>query len=197
MSIAPFLQILFERGEVVFRKPPAAMPFRDPDAMVILQREFDRYVLDLPGSAPPFDANVALRAADVLRWACWFSLSREEDPEGIEPRLDLPGRPSKPSEHFSADLSLRFLVRVHTRARALHPADVLVRALENTLRRWPLSGVLCDIADAPHGLDLGLHEGLMLFYAQRYAARPRPGWEPTGKAAQYLELVTRRVPPMA
>ncbi len=191
MSIAPFLQVLFERGEVVFRKQPSAMAIRDPEATEVLQREFDRYVLDLPGTAPPFDADVALRAADVLRWACWFSLSREEDPQGIEPRLDLPGRPTKPSEHFSADLSLRFLVRVHARARALQPGDVLVQAIESTLRRWPLSGVLCDIADAPYGLDFGVHEGLMLFYAQRFATHPRPGWEPTGKAAEYLELVRR------
>lgn len=191
MSIAPFLATLFERGEVLFRKRPIGLSGRDPEAVETLQREFDRYVLDQPGSAPPFDPDVALRAADAVRWACWFSLSREEDEADVLQYVDVPGRATKPSEHFSADLTLRYLTRVHGRAKALQPEDALVRAVEAMLRRWPFSGVLCDITDPPMGLDLGQHDGLMLAYAQRFAQRQRPGWEPTGRAAEYLELVKK------
>jgi len=191
MSIAPFLATLFERGEVLFRKRPLGLPGRDPEAIETLQREFDRYVLDQPGTAPPFDPEIALRAADAVRWACWFSVSREEDEAEVLQYVNIPGAATRPSEHFSADLTLRFLPRVHGRAKALQPEDALVRALESMLRRWPLSGVLCDIVEPPHALEFGQHEGLMLCYAQRSAARQRPGWEPTGKAAEYFDLVKK------
>ena len=75
---------------------------------------------------------------------------------------------------------------------ALNPADALVRALENTLRRRPLSGVLCEIDAEPLTLDFGNHEGLMLLYAERLADHPKREWTPEGRGREYLELVLDR-----
>ncbi|MCA8914718.1 MAG: hypothetical protein KDB90_04835 [Planctomycetes bacterium] len=187
-----FLNTLFTRGEVIFRKPPLAVPARDPDALRVLEDEYRRYVMDLPGAAPSFDPDTALKAAEVLRDACWFLLSHEEDDAEVARRIEWPGLAGTPGQHASADLTLRFAARVHRRAKALNPADALVRALENTLRRRPLSGVLCEIDAEPLTLDFGNHEGLMLLYAERLADHPKREWTPEGRGREYLELVLDR-----
>ena len=187
-----FLMILFERGEVVFRKPPLAVPPCDPDALRVLEDEYRRYALDFPGKAPGFDPDTALKAAEVLRDACWFLLSSDEEDEDVIRRIEWGGLATTPAQHASADLTLRFAARVHRRAKALNPGDALVRSLENTLRRRPLSGVLCDIEQAPLTLELGDNEGLMLLYAERLADHPKRDWTPEGRAREHLELVLDR-----
>jgi hypothetical protein len=189
--LAEFLKILFGRGEVVFRKAPLAVPARDPDALRVLEDEYGRYALDLPGRLPAFEPETALKAAEVLRDACWFVLSHEEVDAEVVRRIEWPGLATTPAQAFSADLTLRFAARVHRRARALNPGDALVRGLEYTLRRRPLSGVLCDI-DEPPVAELPDHPGLLLLYAERLAAHPKDAWRPEGKAREYLELVGGR-----
>lgn len=194
MSLARFLGILFTRGEVVYRKKPlferADTP--DPEVLRVLENEYRRYKLDLPGKAPALNADVAVKAATLLHDACWFLLSHEEDDEEVLRRIQWEGTATRASQHFSADLTLRFAERVHRRGKALKPDDVLVKSLEGVLRRRPLSGVLCEIDDPPPALEFGDHEGLMLLYAERLAANPKPGWMPEGRAREYLELVQTR-----
>jgi hypothetical protein len=92
---------------------------------------------------------------------------------------------------LSADLMLRFLPRLHGRARAIAADDVLTRSLSLLLRRWPLSGVLSDIGEAPENLELlEAHPGLLLQYAERLADHYRPAWVPERLAARdHVELV--------
>lgn len=189
MSLARFLHVLFTRGEVIFRKPPVVVNAHDNEALRVLESEYRRYILDLPGSPPPLHAETALKAAEVLRQSCWFMLSHAEDDDQVRHMVEWQGLATTPAQHYSSDLTLRFAPRVHRRTRALNPADTLVRALEGTLRRRPLSGILCEIDEAPVGLQFGDHEGLMLLYAERYAQHPRPGWQPEGCANEYIELV--------
>jgi hypothetical protein len=97
-----------------------------------------------------------------------------------------------PAHHLSADLMLHYLPQVLKRARGLDPSDPLIALLEDMLRRWPLSGVLSDVADAPIGsLDFAGHPGLLLLYAERLSANDRPAWRPvqSGPGWQYYELV--------
>lgn len=186
MDLARFLEILFARGEVVFRRPPSPPAPGDVSALRFLESEYRRYLLDLPGDAPAFSPEVAVRAAEVVRHACWFLLSRDEEPTEVHRALSQLGLPASAADHASADLTLRFLPRVHRRAKAADPGDALVSSLETLLRRWPFSGVLCDVTDPPYALDLHSHPGLQLEYAQRFAAHPRAGWEPD---PEYLALV--------
>jgi hypothetical protein len=82
---------------------------------------------------------------------------------------------------------------VFRRARALRPTDALTGLLADVLRRWPLSGVLAEIVDAPlTSLDFG-HTGLRLLYAERLARHERPAWLPTGAALEAVELVWQQL----
>jgi MoxR-vWA-beta-propeller ternary system domain bpX4 len=101
------------------------------------------------------------------------------------------------SQHLSADLLLRYLPQILRRARGLDPVDPLADIVAETLRRWPLSGVLSDVEERPVGsLDFEGHPGLMLLYAERLAANDRPGWRPpeSSRVFEYYELVTGAVP---
>jgi hypothetical protein len=186
--LADFLQRLFADGVAHFRSPPGAAP-RD-DARPLLEAAYAGYALDVAGPPVPFDAGTALAAAEVVRQACWLLVSRDE-PEGeIDRRLRLPGPPASAGQHLSADLTLRYLAQVHRRAFALNPGDRLTAALTDLLRRWPLSGVLADVVEAPLvNLTFGGHDGLLLLYAERLAAHAKPAWVPPGRGAEFLDLV--------
>jgi hypothetical protein len=186
-----FLARLLGAGEVVFRSRPEP-PRRVGSAAVAVVREaYAAYALELPGAAVPLDARVACEAAEAVRQACWAMVSRAERPKDLARRVRM-GRsaPRGPSDHASSDLFLRYLPRVHRRARAADPADPLVGLIADLLRRWPLSGVLAGMDDPPLvPPDFAGHRGLALLYAERFAAAGRPGWEPTGPAREFLDLV--------
>ncbi|HZZ81754.1 MAG TPA: hypothetical protein VFE62_24850, partial [Gemmataceae bacterium] len=122
--------------------------------------------------------------------SAWYLVSQQGTPEELERNLvlhvDAPGA----AEHLSADLTLQYLPVIHLRAQALFAEDRLPALLSELLRRWPLSGVLADVPDAPIGdLDFAGHHGLLMLYAERQAEHFKPRWLPRGPGAAYMELV--------
>jgi hypothetical protein len=176
-----FARAFLEDGAVRMKAPPVL----DAGAGTVLARAWERYVLSVPGRPLVFDPRTAMRALEVAAWACWLLVSRDEPPDEVARRIMLPdGDPA------SADLVLSRLPYVLRRARLIGAGDALAAALEGLLRRWPLSGVLADITPGPTvPVGLGGHEGLLLLYAERLAANPRPAWAVAGPAMPYIELV--------
>ncbi len=182
-DLVDFAEGLLEGGEVRLAAPPAG-----GDADAVLRRAWWRYALSLPGPEVGFDLGTARRALEVAGWACWFLVSRDEPAGEVARRLTL-----TPGEPASADLVLSRLPLVLRRARLISRGDPLAAGLEAVLRRWPLSGVLADIPEGPLGpVELGGHPGLLLLYAERLAAAPRPAWAVAGPAWPYIELVFGR-----
>jgi hypothetical protein len=151
---------------------------------------FQNYRRELAGPIIPFDAEVALSATELVRYACWFVISRSESADEVDKLLKMPHLPMMPAHHLSADLLFRYLPLVHRRARALHAGDILPKILEKSLREWPLSGVLADIPDGPFApLDFHGIAGLWMFYAERLARHDKPAWQPADEGREYIELV--------
>jgi hypothetical protein len=186
-EFAAFVCRLLESGEARLRAAPPEAD-ESPAAIDCLAAAFADAALDVAGPPIPFVPETAVAAARFLAWSCWFLMDRRESPDEVAARLLMPP-PASPGDHLSADLTLRFAATVLRRARLASPTDVLTRRLEETLRRWPLSGALADIADAPD--ELGTHPGLLLLQAERLALRPRPAWL-VGAVAPYVELVFAR-----
>ncbi|HKI37748.1 MAG TPA: hypothetical protein VKA46_38200 [Gemmataceae bacterium] len=187
---ADFLQHLFADGEAVLRERPVPVS-GDADALALLRRAYAAHRLDVAGPPIDFDAAVALAAAEVLRQACWFLVSHDEPEALLDERLRMPAIPRPTAaQHLSADLALQYLPHVHRQAHALNPEDRLTVRLADLLLRWPLSGILSDVADAPLvPLDFDGHDGLLLLYAERLADHPKPAWMPQGRAREHVELV--------
>lgn len=187
---AEFLQRLLRDGSALLAAPPVLQDGDRAAATAVLAAAFADAVLDVAGPPLGFEASAALAAAEFVGRACWFLVSRSEPAEMVERALPLPPPPPRPAAHLSADLTLRFLPALHRRARALAVDDVLTRALERTLREWPLSGAGADLTAPPlTAPDFAGHAGLLLLYAERLALHPRPAWAPAGPARAYIELV--------
>jgi hypothetical protein len=185
-AFSHFLQDLFRDGSVVLSGPPLLGP-PDAAAVKLLASAYADHCLDVAGSPPPFDPNAAEAAARRVWCACWFLVHSGDGPEVVETALALP--PTDAAQHLSADLTLRFLPQVHRRARALAAADTLTTGLARLLREWPLSGVLSDVTEPPATpLDFDGHKGLLMLYADRLVANPKPAWVVAGPALPYVEL---------
>jgi hypothetical protein len=188
--IHQFLAQLFDEGKIVFRAAPRDRP--SASAVAVLTAAFEAYSLAIAGPRIAFDAELALAAAELLRQASWALVNRDERMTDLVKRLKMPVSPLTPSQHLSADLTMRYLPQVLRRARGLDPSDPLVTQLANVLRTWPLSGVLADVAEPPLvPLQFGGHPGLMLLYAERLIGNDRPFWRPIqkGPSWEYYELV--------
>jgi hypothetical protein len=187
---AEFLTQLFDTGEIVFRAPPRDRP--SAQAGAILAEAFQAHALNVAGPPIAFDAVAASAAAEFLRQASWALANRDDSAAELKRRLKIPGPPQTPSQHLSADLTLRYVPQVLRRARGLDATDPMLEMLAHLLRSWPLSGVLSDVALGPLiPLDFGGHPGLLLLYAERCSDNDRPAWRPSppARASDYDELV--------
>jgi hypothetical protein len=190
-ALVGFLHRLLNEGKVRLKERPVRSTGKSAtEAADLLKSAFEDYRLNVAGPVIPFDPEAALGAAEVVRQACWYLLNHAEQESELRQQLALPGPPTTPAQHLSADLVLRYLPQIHRRARALAPADVLPGLLADVLRRWPFTGVLADIEDEPlTPLDLGGHPGLMLLYAERLAEHEKAAWFPHGRPLEYVDWV--------
>jgi hypothetical protein len=188
-ELSTFLDRLFADGSVVFTAAPARAAETDVEAVTLLRAVHADALRTLAGPPLEFRPPVALAAAEFLRHACWFLVSRDEPADRVEGALVLPP-PGDAAEHFSGDLTLRYLPHVERRARALAPDDLLSRRLAEVLATWPLSGVLADAAGPPRTTPaFDDHPGLLLLYAERFAAAEKPDWQPPGRGREFVEMI--------
>ncbi len=188
-ALAPFFEHLFATGDARLTGRPEMSDRREIEA--ILRDAFNDYRLEVAGPLIEFHPDSAIKAAHYTALACWFVVSRDEPPEKAAALLKPPDVAASASSHLSIDVTLRYTVTIHRRARAQNPEDVLTKSLVETLRRWPLTGVLADIGDEPQGdVSLAGHRGLELLYAERLAACFRPTWLPgPGRLRDTVEMV--------
>jgi len=188
--LSTFLRGAVYAGRLLLREPLPEQP--DPDAAALLQDAYDIHALSVAGERIPFDAATSVAAGRVLFRAAWYFVHSNEPIDAAG--LAMPSEPRTPTQHLSADLVLRYMPALYRRARALRPGDELAGRLAELLRRWPLSGVLADIEDAPLvPPDFAGHAGLRLLYAERLAEHEKPGWFPVGPAMESVELVWQQL----
>jgi len=188
MLLSDLLERLLFDGRIVLSGPVRADGGDEREAVAILKRAFDAHRLTVAGPPLDFERDTALAAARFVVDAAWGLVSEAETDSELVQHLRLP--PTTPSQHLSGDLLLRHLPQIHRRAARLHPSDALTERLAETLRSWPLSGVLADLPDGPlTPLDFGGHAGLLLLYAERLADHFKPAWVPQGTGRDHVELV--------
>jgi len=97
-DLAGFLETLFSTGRVSvpLRAQAAAGTGRDGDT----PRRLFPVSAVVAGPLLEFDAATATAAADVLRWACRFLVSRTEPPDQVEALVRMPMLPTSPRHTF-------------------------------------------------------------------------------------------------
>src|SRR6516162_5174357 len=124
-ALVNFLERVFRDGQAVLREIPLPAQKDCEEARRLLEDSYGAYALSVAGPPLPFDAHIAVAAAECLRQACWFLLVRDEPDERLEQRVVLAGRPRTPANHLSADLVLRYMPAIYHRAKAQAPDDRL------------------------------------------------------------------------
>jgi hypothetical protein len=165
---------------------PAFSASDDEQAVAALRSAFARHSLEVAGPEVVFNPKVALGAAKLLANTSWAFVAHANESElawEVEPR--------SPSDHLSADVALRFLLTVFRRSKLRNAESALTRGIKIVLCRWPLTGVLADLEEAPTSeLTFDGHRGLQMFYAERLVRFPRAKWiPPEGAAREWVEAV--------
>ena len=166
--LTDFLQELQQDGTAVVHTSTDAFSSADQQqAKVFLRHQEERERLHWPGEAPGFHEAAAMWAATYLYRAAQFFVHRDFEEKQLRKSLrPYPGQLGA-AEAYSADLCLRHLPRLHQKAKALAPADILVELLEQTARQFPMSSVGMD-AEGPWAVGLLLsHPSLRLMYTDR------------------------------
>lgn len=187
VNFLKWLDGVIKNGESIQSGSPG---LSDSDLLEIhrlLRETFDRVSLDIAGPALEFDRDTGVWAAQVLASACW----RTFGDEGLPMLLDCEREPTTPAAHLSADVILRLLPAVYRRAKSRGPSESLVVELEQIARRWPLSGILLNLAGPPTtSPEFAGHPGLQLLYAERFVENPTDDWlPPEGPGREWVERI--------
>src|SRR5262249_11578098 len=100
MSLAEFLPRLLEHGEVRFSQRPTSLPSDRVKSRTILAEAYENYRLDIAGPLIPFDAEIALTAAEVVQMACWFLVNRATRGEEVKQAVQLAETPRSAAAHL-------------------------------------------------------------------------------------------------
>jgi hypothetical protein len=172
VTLSQFLERLFEDSRVIV-SAPEAVPADELRAAENTLVELEAvYRLDLPGEAPPLAIDAARWAAVSLFYACQFAAFRNAGEEMIAAALGSPVPAAEAaSQHYSVDLTFRFLPDLLRLARSDAEGDPLLVYLRQWAVAWPLSSVGLPEA-APSSLEpIVNHPCLFGIYCDRILAR--------------------------
>lgn len=166
--LTDFLRQLQQDGTAVVHASTDAFSTADQQqAKAFLRQQEERERLHWPGVVPAFNEDAAIWAATFLFRAAQFFVHRDFEEKQLRKSLCPYPKQLGAAEAYSADLCLRHLPRLHQKAKALAPADVLVELLEQTARQFPLSSVGIN-AEGPWAVaPLLAHPSLRLMYTDR------------------------------
>ena len=164
-----FLRQLFETGEITVPRDASSL-----ENAAELLSERDRLVrLNCPGIAPPYDPNVAMKAARTLLLFCQAAVYRDMDAAAVRAQLNSIALSAvdTPSCHYSADLMLQFLPDVRTRLVRISQDDPVCELLQAVAIMWPLSSVGIP-GSLPETLPVSITTApLLQVYVDRIIAR--------------------------
>jgi hypothetical protein len=149
MLLSSFLHDLLTTGSVTTTGRPAHFEPNDLQAAEnLLRAYYEEDSLTLPYTAPAFDGHAAVWAAGYLYHTIQLVLVRELDESVIQQWLQDFSGSTTPEITYSVDLTFRCLPDLLRLAKGLAPGDALVLHLQATARRWPLSLVDDEPAEA-------------------------------------------------
>lgn len=182
MLLTSFVQDLLTTGSITLTGRPA--PFAPDDLLAateVLRSYHAEDALQMPHSAPAFDAPAALWAAGALYYTVQLTLVRELEEAVIAEALPDFAAALTPEVLYSADLTLRYLPDLLHLAKGLAPGDALVARLQALGRQWPLSFVSSELPGPAAEARVLAHPALRQEYVDRLIRaqdRRRAGQDP-------------------
>ncbi len=136
-----FLECLFSSGELIVSRTEAPL-----DQQAVLNALIQYEVIwrnQMSGEPPTFLPASAFKAARILMVAIRALVHRDVGLEQVRQSIQEAGllENDTPAEHYSVDLTLRFLPQLADRAARIAEADPMLKELCELGRQWPLSSV--------------------------------------------------------
>lgn len=140
MNLDAFINHLVREGQVaVVNQIIPFTPQELQDTQTILEAYYQNDILEIPGTAPAFDADAALWAAGYIYRIVQLAMLREAGKQDILHWLSpYPATPTAASI-YSADLCLRYLPDLLSLSKSLAPDDPLMQQIRETAMQWPFS----------------------------------------------------------
>lgn len=169
--LSGFLQQLFDCGRVVVGRPESDLDLDETDSVSVLLQAEILWRSQLPSGLPPFDSGVAMWAASKLYRAAQLLVYRDLGEEAVLKHLTRNGVSQvTATDHYSADLCLKFLKDVLRLGNALSESDPLDTRLRLLMNDWPLSRV--GFGDAVQEESVvWTHPALRMMYLDRVMQR--------------------------
>ncbi len=146
--LSEFLKNLYEEGRVVVAEQDiVAFDEEDlRDTLHNLQLRYTEDVAEMPATAPAYDAEAALWAAQYFCRAVQVTVHRNLDESVVTQLLKPFPNPISAEAIYSADLVLRYLPDLFRLAKGLSPRDIVVQHLTEMAAVWPFSsmGMTCE-----------------------------------------------------
>lgn len=171
MKLTPFIEGLFREGSVLVEGQMASFEEADlHQAGELLKQVYSQQVLEMPLTAPSFDAAPATWAAQYLYHAVQLIMIRDLDEEAIREHLKTFDGTKSSETIFSVDLVFRYLPDLFKLAKGLAPDDPLVKQLKTEALKWPFSSVGIDLTEEINESTILGHPSLRYAYMDRIIA---------------------------
>jgi len=143
VKLAQFISHLFDNGNVTVASELKKFESKDLEVTAqLLKFQYDKLVLEMPFSAPPFHEAAALWGSSFIYRTVQFILVRDLDEEEMKTYLlDFPVEKINAAAIYSADLTFRYLKDLLSLAKGLSPSDPLVIRLNEVAGQWAFSSV--------------------------------------------------------
>jgi hypothetical protein len=171
MELSNFIQQLLTTGTVSVQTGIIDFALEDEqEAIQLLQQYYHEDIQEMPATAPSFNQQAALWAAKYFYTAVQLTVLRDEAEEVIKEKLIPFSESMDAAAMYSADLILRYLPSLLQLAKGLSPADVLVKALEQTAAAWPFSSIGIDTGEIKNEAMIFSDASLSIAYTDRLIA---------------------------
>ncbi|HEY9259755.1 hypothetical protein [Chitinophaga sp.] len=140
MNLDAFINHLVREGQVTVVNQ--IIPFTSQelqDTQTILAAYYQNDILEIPGTAPAFDADAALWAAGYIYRIVQLTMLREAEKQDIIDWLIPYPFPATAANIYSADLCLRYLPDLLSLSKGMAPDAPLVQHIREIAMQWPFS----------------------------------------------------------
>ena len=171
MNLAAFINHLVREGQVTV--VDQLIPFTPQELLetqTILENYYHSDVLEMPGTAPAFDATAASWAAQYIYRIVQLAMLRDAGAAALTRWLTPYASASTAAQIYSADLCLRYLPDLLSLSKGLAPDDPLVQQIRETAMQWPFSSTGMNLPAQGDITAIVASPSLLQAYADRIIA---------------------------
>ncbi|WP_163408199.1 hypothetical protein [Flavobacterium ajazii] len=189
----PFLDTIYHlrtiEQVILYDKIIVISKEEENEAVLFLETEYEKEILEYPGTTPGFNTQAALWAAKTVYLAAQLLLHREHKISELDAILPDYEKEFDASAVLSADLCLRFLPQILDEIRRIDPEDLIIPILEKHLSRFHYSAIGSDLNLENIRFDiLQANDCLLQLYIDRIVHRRAIRWTQSDFIKKQLEI---------